>query len=113
MKRISGSHYFLHLFINPTNCTISYFGVYIYVNESSPGASARTCNENLLFDLKRFEVWLVNIGHVKTKGVFADTATRKLTNIPAVIFSCPCWDRWFTETNYCIILNHNSQNRCS
>ena len=31
MKRISGLHYFLDLFINPINWAISYFGVHIYV----------------------------------------------------------------------------------
>ena len=39
------------------------------------------------------------------KGVFAGTATRKLTNTPAVIFSYSCWDRWFIFTYY-IILSH-------
>ena len=52
MKRISGSHYFLDLFINPTNCAISYFGVHIYVNGSLLGASARIYKENLYFDRK-------------------------------------------------------------
>ena len=47
MKRVSGSHYFLDLFIKPTNCAISYFGVHIYVNESLLGASVRMRNENL------------------------------------------------------------------
>ena len=56
MKRISGSYYFLHLFVNPSTCAISSFGVHIKVNENVLGASALTCNENLLFDVKRFEV---------------------------------------------------------
>ena len=56
MKRISGSHYFLNLFIYPNNCTISYFGVHIYVNGSLLGASARICDENLYFDRKSFDV---------------------------------------------------------
>ena len=33
------------------------------------GTSARKCRENLWFGRKRFEIWLVNAGHVKTKGV--------------------------------------------
>ena len=33
------------------------------------GALGRKCRENLWFDRKRFEIWLVNTGHVKTKGV--------------------------------------------
>ena len=33
------------------------------------GATARKCREKLYFDHKRFETWLVNTGHVKTKGV--------------------------------------------
>ena len=33
------------------------------------GASARRCRKNLPFDCKRFEIWLVNTGHVKTKRV--------------------------------------------
>ena len=33
------------------------------------GALARKCRENLLLDRKRFEIWLVNTDHVKTKGV--------------------------------------------
>ena len=40
------------------------------------GPSARICKENLWFDRKRFEIWLVNTGHVKAKSVFAGEATR-------------------------------------
>ena len=32
------------------------------------GAWSRICRENLLFDRKRSEIWLVITGHVKTKG---------------------------------------------
>ena len=41
---------------------------------------------------------------MKTKGVFAGTALRKLTNTPAVIFSYPCWGRWFSFTKQIIIV---------
>ena len=47
---------------------------------------------------------MVNTGHMKTKGVFAGTAIRKLTNTPAVIFSYPCWGRWFSFTKQIIIV---------
>ena len=41
---------------------------------------------------------------MKTKGVFAGTATRKLTNTPAVIFSYPCGGRWFIFAKQIIIV---------
>ena len=55
----------LHLFTDPANCTIS---TWIQISFLF-GASARKCKENLEFDRKRFEIWLVNTGQVKTKGV--------------------------------------------
>ena len=49
MKRISSWQYFLDLFTNPTNGTISYFGVHSMWMEVSflLGASACICKENL------------------------------------------------------------------
>ena len=47
---------------------------------------------------------MVNTGHVKTKGIFAGTATRKLINIPAVVFSYLCRVRWFIFTKQIVVL---------
>ena len=41
---------------------------------------------------------------MKTKGIFTCTATRKLTNTPAVIFSYLCRGRWFILTKQIILL---------
>ena len=80
-------------------CTSTWIEVSFFL-----GTSARICKENLQFDRKRFQIWLLNTGHVKTKGVFVGTATRKLTNTPAVIFSYLCWGKWFLFTKQIIIV---------
>ena len=48
------------------------------------GVLVRICKENLYFHQKIIEIWLINTGHMKTKGVFYGTS--KMTNNPAVIF---------------------------
>ena len=89
---------------NLPNYGISHFGVHIYVNGSLLSDSARIFNDNVQFNRWRFEIWSVNAGHVKTKG--AGTATKKLTNVPFVIFSYPRRGRWFIEKVSWIILSH-------
>ena len=54
----------LHLFTNPTTSTIFFLqAIFLF------GASAHKRMENLWFDRKRFENWLVNTDYVKKKGV--------------------------------------------
>ena len=94
MKRISGQQYFLDLFTNSTNYTnIFYFGVYNYVKWSK--GFARCFGGYMLGE---YIVWwqkIINlIGQYRLReneGRFRwYTATQKLPNTPAVIFSYPC-----------------------
>ena len=64
MKRICGSYQCISPQIRLTALSLSKMQASFLF-----GASARKCRENLWFDRKRFEIWLVNAGHVKTKGV--------------------------------------------
>ena len=59
------------------------------------------------FIVRSQKIWNLigqNACHVKTKGLFAGTATRNLTNTPAVIFSYPCRGRWFIFMKQIIIV---------
>ena len=47
---------------------------------------------------------MVNRDHVETEGVFAGTATRKLTNTQAVMFSYHCRGRWFIFTKQIVVV---------
>ena len=64
MKRISGSYHFISSQIRLTALSLREMQVSFLF-----GPSARKCREKLWFDRKRFEIWLVNTGHVKTKDV--------------------------------------------
>ena len=99
MKRISGSHYFIYLFKHWTlqhrpMATLS-------LSECKSVTSPRRCKENLWFDHKKFDIWLVNTGHVKSKATgisdlfekvqtFAGRTIPKLSNTWVVIFSFSC-----------------------
>ena len=76
------------------------------------GALARKFRENLWFDYKRFEVWLVNTGNLKTKGV---GKLDSFENIPwkssakadkysgcYLFLSLSEQVAYFQETDYCI-----------
>ena len=64
MKRISGSYHFISSQIRLTALSLREMQVSFLF-----GASARKCREKLWLDRKKFEIWLVNTGHVKTKGI--------------------------------------------
>ena len=94
------------------------------------GTSVSKCRENLYFDRKRLEIWLVNTGHVETKGVgeldlfkyihlYSSTKADKYSSC-FLFLSLPEQVVYFQETDYYIILSHYLQllaevlqNRCS
>ena len=54
-------YYILRLFTNTTNRTVSLWMQVSFLFDTS----VRICSENLYFDGKNLEIWLVNAGHVK------------------------------------------------
>ena len=76
------------------------------------GASADKCRENLWFNCRRFEIWLVNTGHVKTKGVgkldsfehIHWCSSTKADKYSSCYLFLPCQSRWFISTKQIIIL---------
>ena len=94
------------------------------------GALAHKCRENLWFHCKRFEIWLVNIGHVKTKGLgkldsfehvplYSSTKANKYSSC-YLLLSLSKQVVYFHERDYCINLSNFLQliaevlqNRCS
>ena len=83
------------------------------------GASARKCRENLWFDRKRFEIWLVSTGHVKTKDVgkldlyehiplYNSTKADNYSSCYLFLFLSE-QVFYFHETDWCINLSHYLQ----
>ena len=102
----------LPLFTNSTNCAIFTWMQVIFLF----GGSAGKCRENLEFDRKIFEIWLVNTGHLKTKGVGKLDLFEHIqwcSSTKADKYST-CYLFWslseqvvyFHETDYCIICSY-------
>ena len=125
MKPISGSFHFISPQIRLTALSLREMQVNFLFSASAP-----KCRENLWFDCERFEIWLVDTGHVKTKGVgkvdsfgnipwYSSTKADKYSSC-YLFLSLSEQVVHFRETGYCINLSHYlrllaevPQNRCS
>ena len=113
MKRISGSHYFPHLFTNSTSvhpsltalslaeCKLTFCSVLqrVYV-----GRIYSSIAQNLKFDWSVQVTWrggaAVKSDLTEQAQIFVGTVTAKLTNSPHVVFSYPCQCRRFIWVIY-------------
>ena len=122
MKRISGSHHLISLKIRLAALSLRECKLVFCL-------VLRHVNVRRIFR-KRFEIWLVNTGHVKTKGVgkldsfehirwYSSTKADKCSSC-YLFLSLSEQVVYFHETDYCINLSHYLQllaevlqNRCS
>ena len=130
MKWISGSH--LYILASCITSQIQLTALFLREMQVSFlfGALAHKCRENLWLHCKRFEIWLVNTGHVKTKDLgkldsfehiplYSSTKANKYSSC-YLFLSLSKQVVYFHETDYCInlinvlqLIAEVLQNRCS
>ena len=107
MKQIPGSHHFIFSQIWQTalslcECKLVFCLVLRRVNV---GRICSSIAKDLKFDCSIQVTWKQRVMVNKIRSsIVAGTATQKLTNTPAAIFSYPCQSRWFIFQKQIIVL---------
>ena len=112
-NEFSGPHFFLRLFTNTTNCSVSLWMQVSYLFGTCPRICRgnRTTAKILKFDwsMQVTWKWWAIVSQIRLSKRFAFEhicwySKRKLTNTPAVIFSCYWLGRWFIFTKQIFIV---------